>query len=115
MRRSHTLRLGRALVLVMTVAVMLAAAAGAVPDTVFRDDPRDDNLSGAGLGVEVAVAVDIRVQALARGRDGLVYFRQHVAETDVLPNLANEETVTSSGEGRRHARGLRVSLRHVPG
>jgi hypothetical protein len=75
----------------------------------------DDNLCGAGLGVEVAVAVDIRVQALARGRDGLVYFRQHVAETDVLPNLANEETVTSSGEGRRHARGLRVSLRHVPG
>ncbi|MGH3035852.1 MAG: hypothetical protein ACRDMU_01610 [Gaiellaceae bacterium] len=55
----------------------------------------DDDFCGAGLTVEVAVVLDIRVQAVAHGPDGLIYFLQHGTETDVLTNLANGTSLTS--------------------
>jgi hypothetical protein len=45
--------------------------------------------------VEVAVVLDIRVHAVAHGRDRLVYFLQHGTETDVLTNLENDKSVSS--------------------
>jgi hypothetical protein len=85
----------------MTAAVMLAAAASAAPGQVFRETIHDEfefvdeNFCDAGLPVEVAVVLDIRVQAVAHGRDRLAYFLQHGTETDVLTNLANGKSVSS--------------------
>jgi hypothetical protein len=79
---------------------MLAAAASAAPGQVFRETIHeefefvDENFCDAGLPVEVAVVLDIRVQAVAHGRDRLVYFLQHGTETDVLTNLANGKSVS---------------------
>jgi hypothetical protein len=101
MRTSRTLRFSAILALGVTAAVMLAAAASAGPGKVFRETIHDefefvdDNFCDAGLTVEVAVVLDIRVQAVAHGPDGLVYFLQHGTETDVLTNLENGRSLTA--------------------
>jgi hypothetical protein len=93
MRHSRKLRFGAILVLVAAAAAMLAAAAGAGPP--FRETIHDEfefvdeNFCDAGLAVEIAVVLDIRVHAVAHGSDGLVYFLLHGTETDVLTNLEN--------------------------
>jgi hypothetical protein len=101
MSTSRTLRFSAILALGVTAAVMLAAAASAGPGKVFREtiydefEFVDDNFCDAGLTVEVAVVLDIRVQAVAHGPDGLVYFLQHGTETDVLTNLENGRSLTA--------------------
>jgi hypothetical protein len=101
MSTSRTLRFSAILALGVTAAVMLAAAASAGPGKVFRETIHDefefvdDNFCDAGLTVEVAVVLDIRVQAVAHGPDGLVYFLQHGTETDVLTNLENGRSLTA--------------------
>jgi hypothetical protein len=101
MRLSRTLRLGAMLALGAIAAVMLAAAAGAKPGQVFRKTIHDefefvdDNFCDAGLTVEVAVVLDIRVHAVPHGRDRLVYFLQHGTETDVFTNLDNGKSIRS--------------------
>ena len=98
-RGSRTLRFGAILALGATAAVMLAAAAGAGPP--FRETIHDEfefvdgNFCDAGLEVEVGVVLDIRVQALPHGPDGLVYFLQRATETDVLTNLENGTSLRS--------------------
>ena len=97
MRRSRMLRLGAFLALGATAAVMLAAAASAGPP--FRETIHDEfefveeNFCDAGLTVEIAVVVDVRVQAAPRRRDRLVYFLHHIRETDVFTNLENGKSV----------------------
>jgi hypothetical protein len=99
MRTSPTLRLSTILALAATAAVMLAAAANAGPP--FRETIHDefefvdDNFCDAGLTVEVAVVLDIRVHAVPHGRDRLVYFLQHGTETDVFTNLDNGKSIRS--------------------
>jgi hypothetical protein len=101
MRPSRTLRLGAMLALGAIAAVLLAAAAGAKPGQVFRETIHDefefvdDNFCDAGLTVEVAVVLDIRVHAVPHGRDRLVYFLQHGTETDVFTNLDNGKSIRS--------------------
>ena len=98
-RRSRVVRLGVLLVLAGAAAAMVPAAAGAGP--VFRETIHDefefvdDDFCDAGLTVEVARVVDIRVHAVPHRRDGLVYFLQHGVQTDVLTNLANGRSLTS--------------------
>jgi hypothetical protein len=99
MRPSRALRPGTILVLAATAAVVFAAAASA--GQVFRETIHeefefvDENFCDAGLAVEVAVVLDIRVQAVPHGRDRLVYFLSHGTETDVLTNLANGTSLRS--------------------
>ena len=101
MRPSRILRLSAILALGAIAAVMLAAAASAAPGQVFRETIHDEfefvdeNFCDAGLPVEVAVDLDIRVQAVAHGRDRLVYFLSHATETDAFTNLANGKSVSS--------------------
>jgi hypothetical protein len=101
MRLSRTLRLAGMLALGAIAVVMLAAAAGAKPGQVFRETIHDefefvdDNFCDAGLTVEVAVVLDIRVHAVPHGRDRLVYFLQHGTETDVFTNLDNGKSIRS--------------------
>ena len=98
-RRSGTLRFGAILALGATAAVMLAATAGAGPP--FRETIHDEfefveeNFCDAGLTVEIAGVVDVRVQAAPRRRDRLVYFLHHIRGTDVITNLENGKSVTS--------------------
>lgn len=99
MRQTRKLRLGAILALGAAAAAMLAAEAGAGPP--FRETIHDEfefvdpDFCGAGLPVEVAVVLDIRVQAGPHGRDRLVYFLQHGTETDVLTNLENGRSLRS--------------------
>jgi hypothetical protein len=99
-RPSRTRRLGTILALVATVAAIFAVAASAgspVRETIHDEfEFVIDDFCGAGLTVEVAVVADIRVQGLARGPDGLVYFLEHLRETDVLTNLENGRSVTTA-------------------
>ena len=82
-----------------TVALMVAGAASG--GKVFRETIHDEfqftdpNFCDAGLAVEVAVVLDIRLQIAPRGRDGLVYFQAHFREADVLTNPANGNSVRS--------------------
>jgi hypothetical protein len=99
MRHSRKLRLGAILALAATTAVTLAAAASA--GQVFRETIHDefefvdDNFCDAGLTVEVAVVLDIRVHAVPHGPDRLVYFLQHGTRTEVLTNQANGRSLRS--------------------
>jgi hypothetical protein len=99
MRYSRKPRFGAIVALAASAAATLAAAASAGPP--FRETIHDEfelvdgNFCGAGLEVEVAVVLDIRAQAVAHGRDGLVYFLQHGIETDVLTNLENGRSLRS--------------------
>jgi hypothetical protein len=99
MRQSRKVRFGLILALGVAAAATLAAAAGAGP--VFRETIHDEfefvdpDFCGAGLTVEVAVVLDIRVHAVPHGRDRLVYFLQHGTETDVLTNLENGRSLRS--------------------
>jgi hypothetical protein len=99
MRHLRKLRLGAILALGAAAAAILAATAGAGPP--FRETIHDefefvdDNFCDAGLTVEVAVVLDIRVHANPHGRDRLVYFLQHGTETDVFTNLENGKSIRS--------------------
>jgi hypothetical protein len=101
MRHSRKLRLGAILALVTTVAVTLAAAAGA--GQIFRETFHEEEAEVInnfcdvpGLTVEFAVVRDGRVHAVPHGRDRLPYFGAHVKQTEVVTNLANGNSVTSS-------------------
>ena len=97
-RRARGVRLSAVLAL-STVAAMLPAAAGA--GQVFRETIHDefqfvdDDFCGAGLEVEVAVVMDLRVHAVPHGADRLVYFLQHGTRTEVLTNLENGRSLRS--------------------
>jgi hypothetical protein len=87
------------LALVATVAAALAASAAA--EVVFRETFHDegtvvfeDFCDVSGLTVEVAFSVDGRVQAVPHGRDGLVYFLEHLKGTNVYTNVDNDRFLT---------------------
>jgi hypothetical protein len=93
------LRVGVILALAATAAVVVAAAASAGKvsrETIHEEfEFVDDDFCDAGLAVEVAVVLDLRVHAVPHGRDRLVYFMQHGTETDVFTNLANGASLRS--------------------
>jgi len=102
MIRSRTLRLGTVLALAaaaVAVAVATAASAGKVTRETIHEEFEfvDENFCDAGLEVEIAVVLDIRVHAVPRGRQRLVYFLQHGTETNVFTNLANGTSLRSFG------------------
>ena len=57
----------------------------------------DDFCGEPGLTVRFDQVVDGRFQAGARGKDGLIYFAEHVAFTSVITNLDNGNMVTDKG------------------
>jgi hypothetical protein len=99
-RHSRKLRLSAILALGATAAVTLAAAASA--GQIFRETFHEEetevinNFCGVpGLTVEFAVVRDGRVHAVPHGRDGLAYGGAHIKETQVVTNLANDNSVTA--------------------
>ena len=100
MGHSRKLRLSAILALGATAAVTLAAAASA--GQIFREtfheeeaEVINDFCGVPGLTVEFAVVRDGRVHAVPHGRDGLPYFGAHIKETQVVTNLANDNSVTA--------------------
>ena len=98
MGRMWTWVTAASLVAALTAAVMLAgtASAGQVfRETIHVEDEFDleDFCDVQGLTVNVAFVLDIRVQVVSRGRDGLAYFLQHGTRTEVL--TANGTSLTS--------------------
>ncbi len=97
-RRARVVWLSAILTLGAAAAMLPAAAVGG---QVFRETIHeefqfvDDNFCDAGLEVEVAVALDIRVHAVPHGADQLVYFLQHGTRTELLTNLANGRSLRS--------------------
>jgi len=74
-----------------------AASAGQVFRETFHEEGAfvfDDFCDVAGLTVELAFVLDGSVHAVPHGPDGLDYFLQHLTETDVFTNLANDKSVT---------------------
>jgi hypothetical protein len=57
----------------------------------------DDFCGEPGLTVEFHRVVDGRFQAGARGKDGLIYFAEHVSFTSVVTNVDNGNMVTDKG------------------
>jgi hypothetical protein len=96
----HSRRIGRvaAVVMAAAVAVAMAAPVAAAPleQGTFHDEFSfiDPDFCGAGLEVRFDVVVDGRFLVTRRGRDGLVYFMEHLHRTDTVTNLANGRTVT---------------------
>lgn len=112
MRHSRTLRLGAALAVGATAAVMLAAPAGA--GQVFREPFHEeetfvvsDQCGVPGLTVEVAIVYDALIKGVPHGPDGLDYFLEHGTRTEVQTNLANGKSITAFGNVRQKV--LRVT------
>ena len=100
-RPRRALRLLAFLALVAAAAATLATAAGAgqpIRDTIHVEEEFvEANFCGApGLTVNFKLVADIQIKAAPRGRDGLVYFAQHVTRRDVVTNLANNRSLTAS-------------------
>ena len=102
MRRSRKLRLGAILALGVTAAVTFTAAASAAQifSEQFRDEPGSEIITGfcgvTGLTVEFATTADGHVHGVSHGRDGLAYFGAQIRQTEVVTNLANGNSVTST-------------------
>jgi hypothetical protein len=96
----HSRTIGRvaAILSAAAIAVALAAPVAAAPldRGTFHDEFSfvDPDFCGAGLEVQIDGVVDGRFLATRRGRDGLVYFMEHVHRTTTYMNLANGKTIT---------------------
>ena len=89
------------LVLAATAVLMLTAAASAGQvsrERIHEEDTLvlDDFCDVQGLTVELSFVLDLRIHAVPRGRDRLVYFLSHGRRTEVITNLANDRFVTSA-------------------
>ena len=100
MRRSRRFRLGGLLAFGATATVILAAAANAgqaFHETFHEETTQiEENFCGvAGLTVDSTIVTDGRIHIVPHGPDGLAYFSFHIRGTEVVRNLANDETVTA--------------------
>jgi len=93
-------RIGRVAAVLTAVAVAFALAAPVTAKPLehgtFHDEFSgiDPDFCGAGLEVRFAGVAEGRFLANRRGRDGLVYFMEHVHITETLTNLANGRSVS---------------------
>ena len=102
MRHSRKLRLSVLPVLVATAAIALAATASA-GGQLFRESideneirVEEDFCGVDGLTVQFAIHTVGTVHAVPHGRDSLPYFGFNVKVSEVITNLANGNSVTSS-------------------
>ncbi len=106
-------RAGRVAAVVTAAAVVLTLAGpvtAAPPEMdTFHDEFSfvDPDFCGAGLEVRFDGVADGKFKAMARGRDGPIYFMEHVHVTETLTNLANDRTVRD--ESRTVSKDLRVT------
>jgi len=111
MRHLRTIGRAAALLTAATVAVALATPVAAAPleHSTFHDEFSFvvEDFCGAGIDVQAEGVVDGRLLVNRHGRDGLVYFMEHVQATNTLTNLANGKSV--SGVDREVHKDLHVT------
>jgi hypothetical protein len=80
----------------LTVALAIPAAAAPLDRGTFHEEFNDidPDFCGTGLDVRFTGVFEGRFLVTRRGRDGLVYFMQHVHITETLTNLANGKTIS---------------------
>lgn len=110
---SDSRRLGRVAAVVTAAAVVVTLAApvtaAALAKGTFHEAFTfvDPDFCGAGLEVRFEGVADGRFTAMRRGREGLVYFMEHLHVTETLTNLANDTSV--SDELRTLSKDLHVT------
>ncbi len=96
----HSRRIGRVAAVLSAAIVVVAMAAPVVAAPLdqgtFHDEFSfiDPDFCGAGIEVRFDGVVDGRFLVTRRGRDGLVYFMEHIHRTDTITNLANGRAIT---------------------
>lgn len=108
----HSGKLGRlaAVLTAAVVTVVLAAPVAAAPleRSTFHDEFSftDPDFCGAGLEVRFDGVAEGRLLINRHGRDGLVYFLEHIHITETVTNLANGRSV--SDESRTVQKDLHI-------
>jgi hypothetical protein len=98
MRRSaRTIAAATALAMSALISMSGLVSAALIERGTFHDEFSEfveDFCDVPGLDVQVDGVVDGTFHVMSRGRDGLVYFMDHVRATRVLTNVANGATVS---------------------
>ena len=99
MRRARIIGLVAAVAAIGSTALAGIAEAKPFGERFHEEfsDVVDDFCGEPGLTVQFDRVVDGRFQGGARGKDGLIYFAEHVAFTSVVTNLANGNQITDKG------------------
>jgi len=99
MRRARIIGLVAAVAAIGSTALAGIAEAKPFGERFHEEfsDVVDDFFGEPGLTVQFDRVVDGRFQGGARGKDGLIYFAEHVAFTSVVTNLANGNQITDKG------------------
>jgi hypothetical protein len=100
MNRSRKARLGAVTVAAAIAAALLAGAASAgqvFQETIHKEDTFviENFCDQAGLNVELAFVMDMRVHVVPHGDDSIAYFLQHGVRSERITNLANGTTITT--------------------
>ena len=95
------LLLAPALLAALVVVMPAQAEPGRVfKDTIHLDDVNEiDGFCETDLVVRSHFVADIRVTAMPRGRDGLIYFANRLSITETFTNVANGKSVVSTVNG----------------
>jgi hypothetical protein len=86
----------------LLAALILAVPAQAEPGRVFKETVHVEDFNEiegfceTDMVVQSHFVADLRVKAMPRGRDGLIYFANHVSITETFTNVANSNAVVST-------------------
>jgi hypothetical protein len=86
----------------LLAALVLAVPSQAEPGRVFKETVHEDDLNlieefcETDMVVQSHFIADIRIKAMPRGRDGLIYFAQRVSVTETFTNVDNGKFVVNT-------------------
>jgi hypothetical protein len=86
----------------LLAALLLAVSAQAEPGRVFKETVHVENFNEiegfceTDMVVQSHFVADLKVKAMPRGRDGLIYFANRLSITETFMNVANNKTVAST-------------------
>jgi hypothetical protein len=86
----------------LLAAVVLAMSAQAEPGRVFQETLHLDDLNliegfcETDMVVQSHFVADVKVKAMPRGRDGLIYFANRLSSTETFMNVDNGKFVVST-------------------
>src|SRR4029450_3497088 len=86
----------------LLAALVLAMSAQAEPGRVFQETLHLDDLNliegfcETDMAVQSHFVADVKVKAMPRGRDGLIYFANRLSSTETFMNVDNGKFVVST-------------------
>jgi hypothetical protein len=90
------------LAMALLAALVAAMSAQAEPGRVFKESIHIEDFNEiegfceTDMVVQSHFVADLKVKAMPRGRDGLIYFANHLSITETFTNEANSNTVVST-------------------